>query len=86
MTDRMRVGGGGHSLGNWIATITGDVFTDKDGVPIAFVSGSHNQRHANASLIAAAPTMLSALEQSRDFVIPHALRQIIDAAIVKAKS
>ena len=40
----------------------------------------------NARLIAAAPTMLSALEQSRDFVIPPALRQIFDAAIAKAKS
>ena len=86
MTNRMRVGGCAHSPGNWKAAMTGEVFVDDDKWPIAFVSRSHGNRDEIASLIAAAPTMLSALDQSRDFVIPHALRQIIDAAIAKAKS
>ena len=87
MTNRMRVGGGAHSPGAWTATMSGEVFSDDGSIwPIASVSYGNGRRHANASLMAAAPTMLSALEQSRDFVIPHALRQIFDAAIAKAKS
>ena len=86
-TVRMRIGGGAHSPGAWKAAMTGEVFTDDGSIrSIASVSHANGRKHANASLIAAAPTMLSALEQSRDFVIPHALRQIIDAAIAKAKS
>ena len=65
----------------------GEVYAASDSKwPIAVAMKGSGKHHANARLIAAAPDMLSALEQSRDYVIPAALRWIFDAAIAKAKA
>jgi len=80
MSNRMRVTGGAYSPPCWYAGMKGEVYASGDNKrPIAITT------EANASLIAAAPDMLAALEQSRDYVIPHALRVVFDAAIAKAR-